>query len=111
MAVVRGMVRRRSESRLGGRLPALVDNRETTMLAGTLRERDELKIDEGRREVLAQERALLCSLASRRFGSATGAELAAILAGVEDGAELARIGTLIIDCGSGPDLLARTRLR
>ena len=109
--------------RLGGRLPALVDNRGTTMLAETLRERDELKIDEGRREgiragrqegrreVLAQERALLCGLASRRFGAATGAELAAILAGVEDGAELARIGTLIIDCGSGPDFLARARPR
>ena len=81
------------------------------MLAETLRERDELKIDEGRREVLAQERALLCSQASRRFGAATGTELATILAGVEDGAELARIGTLIIDCGSGPDFLARARLR
>ncbi len=90
--------------RLGGRPPILVRNKETTMLAETLRERDELKIDEGRREVL-------CSLASRRFGAATGAELAALLAGVEDGAELARIGTLIIDCGSGPDFLARARRR
>ena len=113
--------------RLGGRPPILVDNKETTMLAETLRERDELKIDEGRREgqregrregrlegrreVLAEERALLCSQASRRFGADTGAELAALLAGVEDSAELARIGTLIIDCGSGPDFLARARLR
>ena len=55
------------------------------MLAETLRERDELKIDEGRREVL-------CSLARRRFGAATGVELAALLAGVKDGAELARRG-------------------
>ena len=47
----------------------------------------------------------------RRFGADTGAELAALLAGVEDGAELERIGTLIIDCGSGPDFLARARLR
>ena len=89
---------------LGGRLPILVRNKETTMLAETLRERDEMKIDEGRREVL-------CSLASRRFGAATGTELAALLAGVKDGAELARIGTLIIDCGSGPDFLARARRR
>ena len=82
------------------------------MLAETLRERDEMKIDEGRREGLrAGQQEVLCSLASRRFGAATGAELAAVLAGVENGAELARIGTLIIDCGSGPDFLARARRR
>ena len=90
-----------------GRLPTLVDNKETTMLAETLREWEEQKIAEGRQEALA----LLRSLASRRFGAATGAELAAILAGVEDGAELTRIGMLIIDCGSGPDFLARARRR
>ena len=93
------------------------------MLAETLREWDEQKIaegrregrlvgrQEGRREVLAEERALLCSLASQRFGAAAGAELEAVLAGVEDGAELARVGALIIDCDSGPDFLARARLR
>ena len=78
------------------------------MLAETLRERDEMKIDEGRQE---GRREALCSLASRRFGAATGTELAELLAGVEDGAELERIGTLIIDCDSGPDFLARARLR
>ena len=101
--------------RFGGQLPTLVNNKETTMLAETLREWDEQKIDEGRQagrqEVLAQERALLCSLARRRFGAATGAELALVLAGVEDASELARIGTLIIDCGNGPDFLARARRR
>ncbi len=113
--------------RLGDRLPALVDDKEATMLAETLRERDEMKSDEGRRqgmrvgrqegrragrqEVLAEERALLCSLAARRFDAATGTELAAVLAGVEDASELARIGTLIIDCRSGLDFLARARLR
>ena len=54
---------------------------------------------------------MLCGLASRRFGAAAGAELEAILAGVEDGTELARIGALIIDCDSGPDFLARARFR
>ena len=98
--------------RLGGRLPILVHDKETTMLAETLRERDEMKIDEGRREGRKEgRREALCSLASRRFGAVTGTELAALLAGVEDGAELERIGTLIIDCGSGPDFLARARLR
>ena len=79
------------------------------MLAETLQEWDEQKINEGRREVLAQERALLCRLASRRFDTATGDELATILAGVEDASELARVGTLIIDCESGSDFLARAR--
>ena len=97
------------------------------MLAETLREWDEQKIaegrlvgrqegrreghQEGRREVLAEERVLLCSQAARRFGAAAGAELEAVLAGVEDASELARIGALIIDCDSGADFLARARLR
>ena len=98
--------------RLGGRLPTLVDNKETTMLAETLRERDEMKIDEGRREGRQEgRREVLCSLAGRRFGADTGAELAALLADVKDGAELEKIGTLIIDCGSGPDFLARARFQ
>ena len=97
--------------RLGGKLLTLADNKETMMLAETLREWDEQKIDEGRQEVLADERALLCSQASRRFDAATGTALAAILAGVEDAPELARIGTLIIDCRNGPDFLARARRR
>ena len=91
------------------------------MLAETLQEWDEQKINEGRREglqagrregrqeVLGEERALLCSLASLRFGEATGTALASVLDGVEDASELARIGTLIIDCDSGPDFLARAR--
>ena len=125
--------------RLGGQMPALVNDKETTMLAETLREWDEQKIaegrregllagreegrlvgrqegrqagrQEGRREVLAEERALLCSQASQRFGAAAGAELEAVLAGVEDASELARVGALIIDCDSGADFLARARLR
>ena len=98
------------------------------MLAETLRERDEMKIHEGRRKGWQEgrregrqegrrkgrqegRREVLCNLASRRFGAAIGTELAELLAGVEDGAELERIGTLIIDCDSGPDFLARARLR
>ena len=89
------------------------------MLAETLREWDEQKIAEGRlvgrregrREVLAEERVLLCSQAARRFGAAAGVELEAVLAGVEDASELARVAALIIDCNSGADFLARARLR
>ena len=103
--------------RFGGQLRTLLDNKETTMLAETLQEWDEQKINEGRRagrregrqEVLGEERALLCSQASLRFGEATSTELATILAGVEDASELARVGTLIIGCESGSDFLARAR--
>ena len=106
--------------RLGGRLPTLMDDKETTMLAETLREWDEQKIAEGRREGRREgmragrregQRVLLCSQASQRFGAAAGAELEAVLAGVEDASELARVGALIIDCDSGQDFLARARLR
>ena len=110
--------------RLKRRLPGLANMMEApTMLEETLREWEERKLDEGRqegrregrqegrREGLAAERALLCSQAGRRFGAATGTALAGVLAGVEDSDELARVGALIIDCGSGSDLLAQARPR
>ena len=86
------------------------------MLAETLRERDELKIEEGRQEGLQEgrqegQRALLCSLAGQRFGESAGAELSGILASVSDGAELARVGALIVDCDTESDFLARARSR
>ena len=110
--------------RFGDSLPTLANMMETpTMLADTLREWEERIIDEGRQEgrregrqegrqeMLAGERTLLCGQAERRFGAATGQALAGILAGVEDHAELMRIGTLIVDCASGPELLARAQPR
>ena len=103
---------------LGGELPALVEDKERNMLAETLRERDELKIEEGRQEGRQEglqegrqegQRALLCSLAGQRFGEAAGAELSGILASVSDGAELARVGALIIGCDTKADFLSRAR--
>ncbi len=93
-----------------GRREGLLAGRQEGRLVGRQEGRQAGR-QEGRREVLAEERALLCSQASRRFGAAAGAELEAVLAGVEDASELARIGTLIIDCVSGADFLARARLR
>ena len=85
------------------------------MLAETLREWDEQLIDKGRREGreegLERERTLLCGMAERRFGAATGQELAGVLTGVEDNAELSRVGILIVDCTTGQELLARARAR
>ena len=95
------------------------------MLEETLREWDEQLIDKGRQqgrqgglqegrrqglqEGLENERSMLRGMAERRFGTATGRELAGILAGVEDNAELVRVSTLIVDCATGQDLLARAR--
>ena len=61
--------------------------------------------------MLEGERTLLCGQAERRFGAATGQALADILADVEDHAELMRISALIVDCASGPELLARAQPR
>ena len=93
-----------------------MNDKETTKLAETLQEWEEEKIDEGRREGRVEgrqggQREVLRSLAGQRFGAATGTELAIVLADIEGASELARIGTLIIDCGSGQELLARVRPR
>ena len=99
--------------RLGGRRPMLGNDEEKTMLAETLREWDEKNIEDGRREGreegLEEKRALLCGQAGWRFGDVVSRELAGILADVEDGGELMRIGTLIVSCGTGSELLARAR--
>ena len=50
--------------RLGERLPALVDDEETTMLAEALRERDEMKIDDGRRAGREEGQRVLLSSAA-----------------------------------------------
>ncbi len=102
--------------RVGAWSPAWANMMETpTMLAETLREWDEQLIDKGRREGreegLERERTLLCGMAERRFGAATGQELAGVLTGVEDNAELARVSILIVDCTTGQELLARARSR
>ena len=102
--------------RVGAWSPAWANMMETpTMLAETLREWDEQLIDkgrqEGRQERLEEERARLCSMAERRFGAAAGYGLAGILTGVEDNAELSRVGILIVDCTTGQELLARARAR
>ena len=100
--------------RFGDSHPALANMMETpTMLEETLREWDERLVDKGRQEGLQEglknERSMLRGMAERRFGTATGRELAGILAGVEDNAELVRVSTLIVDCATGQDLLARAR--
>ena len=66
-------------------------------------------VAEGRQDGIAHERGLLCRLASRRFGDATGRRLASVLAGVTDTVRLEKVGDLIVDCTSGEDLLRRLK--
>ena len=56
-------------------------------------------------------RAAALDAARQRFGEAAGAELSGILASIDDGAELARVGTSIIGCDTEADFLARVRSR
>ena len=89
------------------------------MLRETLREWDERNrqegLQEGRQEGLQEGlqggKRTLCSQARQRFGEAAGVELSGILARVDDGAELERVGTLIIGCDTEADFLARVQSR
>ena len=66
---------------------------------------------EGLEQGRAEERALLCRLASRKFDAGTAQRLAAALAEVADPERLAEVGDWIIDCGTGAELLARVARR
>ena len=57
-------------------------------------------------EGLENERRLLGSQATRRFGADTGERLSVLLASVSEPERLAAVGNAIIDCGTGPELLA-----
>ena len=73
---------------------------------GVRRGREE-GVRRGREEGLAEERALLRRLAARRFGAGTAEALAGLLEGVDDTDRLAEIGEMIVDCGTGDELLGR----
>ena len=64
-------------------------------------------IEQGIEKGRAEERALLCRLAARKFDAAAGRQLAAALAGVTDAGRLAQVGEWIIECGTAAELFAR----
>ena len=71
--------------RFGGRLRSLTDIMEKpTMLAETLQEWDEQKINEGREEGREEERARLRRLAERHFDAATANKLVHLINAVDD---------------------------
>ena len=72
-------------------------------LAAGRAERREAGLEEG----IALEKAHLCRMAGRRFGTAAAERLAASLAGVSDANRLARVGDWIIDSGSAAEFIDR----
>jgi len=81
------------------------------MLAETVREWTEQWVEQGIEQGIeqgrAEERALLCRLAARKFDAAAGRQLAATLTDVTDPGRLAQVGEWIIECGTAAELFAR----
>ena len=96
-----------------GSLPRLEEVR--TMLAENVREWTEQWVEQGleqgREQGLeqgrAEERALLCRQAARKFDDAVARRLADALAGVGDPVRLAQVGDWIIECETAEGLFAR----
>ena len=75
------------------------------MLAERAKEWTEEWLRQGREQGLkrgrAEERALLCRLASRKFGAETGERLSGLLGRLTDPERLAEVGDWVIKCGTG----------
>ena len=103
----------RSED-LSAMLPQLEEDR--TMLAEWAKEWYEEAHDRGVQQGIqqgvergrAEERVLLCRLASRKFGAETGERLSGLLARLTDPERLVEVGGWIMECRTSADLLDRT---
>ena len=97
--------------RRGGEMATLLDARlrawRDELVAQGIEEGQARGVERGR----ADERALLCRQAARRFGAETAQRLSGLLEGLRAAAELAAVGDWIVDCETGADLLARIRAR
>ena len=81
------------------------------MLAERMKEWTEEWLREGREQGIergrAEERALLCRQAARKFDAETAERLSGLLDRLTDPEHLAEAGDSIIECGTGAELLAR----
>ena len=95
---------------------AMLAERVQEWIEEWLRQGREQGLEQGREQGLevglergrAEERALLCRLASRRFGAETGERLSGLLGRLTDPERLAEVGDWVIECGTGAELLDRT---
>ena len=99
-----------AEGRAKGMAQGVAQGRAEGVAQGVAQGRAE-GVAQGRAEGVAQERArslaLLRRQAAGRFGAATAERLQALVGSDASAAQLERLGEWIIDCGSGPELLAR----
>ena len=102
----------------GAELPGVRDlERGGAMLAERAKEWTEQWLREGREQGLekglergrAEERALLCRLAARKFDAETAERLSGLLDRLSDPEPLAEVGDWIIECRTGADLIDRAR--
>ena len=81
------------------------------MLAERVKEWTEEWLRQGREQGIergrAEERALLCRQAARKFDTETAERLSGLLDRLTDPEHLAEAGDWIIECGTGAELLAR----
>ena len=68
-------------------------------------------LERGILQGIAREAELLRRQATRKFDAPTAERLSAMLEGVDDPEELARVGEWIIECGTGAELLGRVGKR
>ena len=69
----------------------------------------ELGLERGIERGRAEERALLCRQAARKFDTETAERLSGLLDRLTDPERLAEVGDWIIECGTGADLIDRAR--
>lgn len=120
-----GEILARDPSRLEAAADGILDCATETEFFGSLLKWSDLMDELAEMEARAQEwqrewvergqtegiqmgqRALLCGLASRRFGAAVGERVAASLADVRDGSRLEAAADLVFDCGTEAELLGK----
>ena len=106
-------VRWMAPRRYGGGAPPVARAMEGggAMLAERMKEWTEEWLREGREQGIergrAEERALLCRQAARKFDAETAERLSGLLDRLTDPERLAEVGDSIIECGTGAELLAR----
>ncbi len=108
-----GWVRWMAPRRYGEVAPPVAQAMEGggAMLAERMKEWTEEWLREGREQGIergrAEERALLCRQAARKFDAETAERLSGLLDRLTDPEHLAEAGDSIIECGTGAELLAR----
>ena len=97
--------------RRGGEMATLLDASVRAWRDELVEQGQAQGIERGIERGRANERALLCRLAARRFGAETAQRLSGLLESLKAAEELAVVGDWIMDCETGADLLARVRRR